>query len=305
MKVSYILKILFLFLSLNVLFALSNVSNNENAFTIHMETFKPSYTIGDNITLRITITHSKKDNITFPTPNDFMVQPFNLLSYKINSPIIKKKEVKQIIELHLSIYKVGQFFIPPIKIIQTNSNNEKIIVKTLPYAITITPLLKDEKKNIKPISSIITSYFAWILLLYLCIIIMTFILVYRIIKMILKRRKKIIPIPLQILTQLNSLEKKQYLQNKNYKSFFYYFSYLIKLYLEKIHHVRFTAMTTSEIKKILQTKKINHRKIIVNILEYADQVKFLSSYTPSYEECMGLFNQFKTIVHTNAKQVKK
>ncbi len=242
------------------------------AFNLQMD--KAQITAGDTLTLTYTFNKGK----------DYKLTPPNTDSLKWVRIFSAKSTGKKVI-LKITGFNAGKDTLLGLKFI---SADRKDTVKTDPVIFTVKSMLKG--KNIKAADIYRPfSMFNPLWLLYLLIPILGYI-GYLI---VIKRKKGRLPAqkvelpPTPLSERIDTLwTKAENLLDKGYlKPFYITLSYILRLFLEEVYHFAALEQTTAELKYSLKKRKIKERDAFLEILNFADMVKF-AKFIPDKESAL-------------------
>jgi len=241
-------------------------------FAFNLDMNKAEITAGDTLTLTYTFDRGKNYKLILPLPD--ALKWVKILNTKYND--------RKVI-LHITGFKPGKDTLPPLNFIYSNGKQDT--VKTEPVIFTVKSVLKG--KDIKPADIYGPfSMFNPLWLIYLLIPILGYIAYL----VILKNKKREIPektiaLPsVPFSEQMDKLwDKAENLLLKGYlKPFYITLSYILRLFLEEIYEFPALEETTSEIRYNLKKKRIKERDAFIEILNFADMVKF-AKFVPDKE----------------------
>ncbi len=252
------------------------------AFNLQMD--KAEITAGDTLTLLWTFDKGKNYKLIPPVED-------SLRWVKIFSAKGTGKKVS----LKITGFNPGKDTLPQLTFI---SSDKKDTVKTTPVVFTVKSLLKATNAKPEDIYSPF-SMFNPLWLLYLLIPILGYITYL----LIVKRRGKTIPVkkvelpPEPLSQRLNKLWNKiENLLNKGYlKPFYITLSYILRLYLKETYNFPALEQTTSEIRYSLKKRKVKERDEFLDLLNFADMVKF-AKFIPDKEIATTHLKKSKELV---------
>ncbi len=261
---------------------------------LDVATDKTRIHVGDPLQLKITAEADDSTRIIFPH-KDINVAPFDLLDMKhevLESP--KPGCSRERLTLTLSVYKVGDFDIPPIEIHYELKDGTKGSVRTDTIYIRVDSLLNEDVKQPRDLKAPMTVkpslvHFFIILAIGLGIAVLLYLLV-RFLRRKKKMQKEIEPyVPPRpahevAMEALDALRRKQYLQKGEIKKLFVELTEIFKVYLGARYGFSAVERTTGEIRRDLRRVTIADQDRIeaIDFLELSDLVKFARFSPPDH-----------------------
>lgn len=270
-----------------VLFSLTSAAlSAENAMSVKARAWPKTVTMGDEIRVFIQVTRLQGFSVQLPEPTN--LAPFELKSVRELPSAEEKGIVQENFELVLTVFKVGDFKIPPMQVLTKDRSGDTGSLSTPPIDIKVVGVIHDQGKDIKPIKNVISlapgllrTIILGSLVLVLCLIL--------VVRVVLLRNKKIavdpesrLPAHERAFLELGRLERKDWLAAGKLKEYYSELSSILKRYLERRYQVRTSDLTTSEIIVLLRKKdfEFSVRGGIQEILEASDLVKFANWVPP-------------------------
>lgn len=275
--------------------------------SLSLNTKKVDYLIGDQIEAELIVVHPKDVKISIETPSDHNLKPFSVLSYHLSAPVPYGKDlISQSLKLNLSVYALGRFNIPPIKLNLSDKDGKTSVIASLPYPIAVKSVL-DAKEAQTPydIKEIVSTNYSATLLFYALITSLVLFLLFFFLRRFLKRRRKQLSVIEKSLRLLKRLEEANYLVNGNQRLFFYKLSSVVKNFLGGYLRKPFASMTTKEIERQISPEQFENAQILLDILKYSDKVKFAPNHDYDYEKTLLFVEELKQILRTEEEKNKK
>jgi hypothetical protein len=261
--------------------------------------------IGDIVTLSVTVQHSSSTKIGFPSVGEslgeWIVRSISRLPLrKLNEEIVSDS-----IAIQLAIYKTGEFEIPPLEVELIKNSGERSVLVTQPIKVKVESVLSgsdQELKDLKPQADIAANYRPFLLFLAALSSIVYF--VYRFIQY-MRRRKSPAKVevedkrsPEQIaLEAIQLLINRKLIEQGYLKDFYLELSEIVKRYLGTRLNIPSLERTTEEFTGDLKRCELppTHFHKIKEFLEDCDLVKF-AKYHPSQEESQKVLAQAFEII---------
>ena len=242
------------------------------AFNLQMD--KAEITAGDTLTLTYTFNRGK--NYKLIPPNGDSLKWVRIFS---------AKSTGEKVILKITGFNTGKDTLSGLKFV---SADRKDTVKTDPVIFTVKSMIKG--KNIKPADIYKPfSMFNPLWLMYLLIPILGYIAYLIVIKRkkgrLPKQKVELPPVPLS--ERIDKLwAKAENLLDKGYlKPFYITLSYILRLFLKEIYHFPALEQTTAEVRYSLKKKRVKERDKFLEILNFADMVKF-AKFIPDKESAL-------------------
>ena len=164
--------------------------------------------------------------------------------------------------------------------------------KTEPHFFSIASVLADTSRVLKDIAPPMKiRYSFWDYALLFSIIIFTLVIVFFVIRKLIKKseksflqiRKDLPPPYLQALEMLEVLKAQKLLENGNFLEYHYRLSYILRFFLELQFCFNAVEMTTQEIEYKLKTVIVAGKEDLISFLRETDLVKF-AKFNPGVDK---------------------
>lgn len=283
-------KIVLLFLSAFLIYG--NVSADESAVVIMAD--RETYHVGDIVRLKLEL---KGKGYRLGKVDEEKIAPFEIS--QTQESYNEETDTSRFI-ISGSIYKVGDFTIPPFAIIDESGN----IIKSERGVVTIKPLLKDEHeklKEIKPQVQVDEGGPLWPWIVIALIVLAIAFLLYH-----MKKRKKDLPasqtiapeIPphIEALEEIERIEGLNLIRDGRIKELHYRTSDVIRRFKGRINGIDAMEMTTGELIDALRLAGANGVNDLERFLNHCDRVKF-AKFTPSQMDIEGLTERAREMIN--------
>jgi hypothetical protein len=261
-------------------------------------------TVGDRITMTVTVEHPPGATVTWPDSLD--LAPFEVLQVDV-PPTGAGGGTASTAVITVTAFELGMLEIPSFDVVVTQAGGAEEVVSTSPFAVEVASVGADESGDIRdirgplgiPLSPLRT---ALLLLLPLLVAALLFVAARR-----LRARKKdavkptigALPRPAHevALEALAALEASRMLERGEVKEFHIGASDILRTYVEGRYHVRALEMTTWEVLSGLDTARCEarFRDGLRAFLEQCDLVKF-AKVRPSADASRQLLELGRRIV---------
>jgi hypothetical protein len=257
--------------------------------------------------LTITVGDLVRVTLEVHRPNDLKIQP-PALERELGEWIVRQfKQVAssksepgwstETFELELTIYKTGEFQIPPLSLGLVGSDGTKGVVSSSPVKVKVESVLGSRDsvlKDLKPQAEILPDYKPF--LLFLAAVGAFSVLIFQLVRHFRKRQRITVSLPVDTRTPeeiareaLKRLLARQLIEQGLFKVFYLGISEIIKRYLGVRLGIISLERTTEEILDDLRSIGLseNHYRVTRTFLEDCDLVKF-AKYHPSPHEVEGV-----------------
>lgn len=284
-----------------------NVKENVPPVLVNATVDRSEITIGDKVSLTITIEHDPDIKISFPAFGEKLAD-FTIKDYGVSKPKkLKTGKIEEKVWYVLDTFLTGSYVIPSLTVRYETPNGETKEIETKELFIEVKSVIEGEApediKEIRGPVNIDINYF----LIYVIIggafgivaIIGGIIYFLR-----LKKRKKsdIAPPPEPAheiaYRELENLIKKDLISKGKIKEYYYHLSNIIRYYIENRFALMAPERTTEEFLSEMTDVQIferEHKRLVKKFLEQCDLVKF-AKYGPDNDEIDGAFNAAKKLV---------
>ncbi len=198
----------------------------------------------------------------------------------------------------LAGFDIGKFDFPILEFLIKKPDNSTEIISTKSFVIYINSTAPDSISLLTDISEPQKLSFSfWEISLPIIILILIIVGIFylrKFLKKPIKPKEEITtdtrPAWEKAMELYEILRKKQLLEKGDFLNFFFEISQILRFFLE--HHYSFNAleMTTYEIKEVFEIEDKEEQREIIQILKYADLVKF-SKFVPHPDESRKYFSQ--------------
>ncbi|HMB00260.1 MAG TPA: hypothetical protein VKS21_04670 [Spirochaetota bacterium] len=282
-------------------------------FRVSASVDKDRIYIGDVICYRIRIEFSPGQKIRKPGKESIDTGAFIILSNALKQNKLPSGNIEDISTYFISIYELGEFKLPPVKIFAVEGVTNSTALKTRPVKIKVisvtnklhndaaAPSIIEENQPALPAGRIPGRYYVYLAVIIVIVGVIILLFLWRRYK---KNRAAASPPFARAIRALDDLLKKNYPEKKLYKQFYYRFSMIIRTYIEQKYFIPCTTMTTRQIKKAMQQQKTPKHKKFSGILAYADKVKF-ARYMPDNKTTADFIKYFKTLLQKEKKRYEE
>ncbi len=253
--------------------------------------------IGDKIKYQVDIEFEDGLKVMKPGPGANLGQ-FEIKDFEILPTVLTNGIIFHSIIYTIAIYESGNFTLPAAEVVAVIGGTNKVF-RSRPIAIKVNSSLDDTNDvlSIRGIKSPSTTlgkiprrYFFYLLAFSLFLVLIIVLWYFR--KFLFFKPKPPKPNYLVAFDAINDLLKLKYLEKKEFKSFYYSLSMIIRRYLENKEGIHFTTETTREIKGQIKKLNIENGDMYLNLFNYADKVKF-SIFIPSEEKTQSFIAAIK------------
>ena len=264
----------------------ATTASAENAMAVKARAWPKTVTMGEEIRVLVQVTRLQGFSVEPPAPVD--VAPFEVKSVRQLPSVVERGISQENFELIVTAFKIGDFKIPPIRIVYTDSSGNSGSLTTPPIGIKVVGTIKDGGKDIRPIKNVISlspGLLRTLILGGLAFVLSVFLAV----RILLRRKKKAAVDPESLLPaheraslELERLQQKGWIAAGKIKEYYSEFSGILKRYLERRYALQTLDLTTSESIALLREKNFDLpvRDGVKEILEASDLVKFANWIPP-------------------------
>lgn len=288
--------------------------NKSIAQQIHAEARleKASIPIGDQTSLKLSITFPAKDSVSFPVLKDTIGKLQIVKIGKADTSFANNDLNTETISKNITVtsFDAGAYLIPAYDF-KTKSG----VFKTEPVQLQVTDVKVDTTKAIYDIKQPILVKYTWVDWLKDngTVVSVTAIIVLAIIGLIVylkTRPKKVVAAPVEVkviipahqlaLTALNTLRDKKLWQQGQVKEYYIELSDIIREYLEKKYLIKASEQTTDEIFAAIKYMEISqvNRNILRQLLILSDLVKFAKEKPLPAENELSMDNAVAFVTNT-------
>jgi hypothetical protein len=270
-----------------------------------------SVTVGDLVTVKLSVKHPESLNIAFPAVGT------NLGEWTVRSakPLAPSKlpdgNIEDGLELQLAIYKTGEFEVPALNVEAVKANGEKEVLASEPVKILVQSVLtgtQDTLKDLKPQAELEADYKPF--LFFLAALGSAAYLVYRLVQYFKRRKQAPAPRPERIRPAeeiareaIERLLARRLVEQGLLKQFYLELSEIIKRFLGSKLGVQSLERTTEEFTRDLRAVSVpsTQYRMIREFLEDCDLVKF-AKYRPGAEEVDQIVARSRRMIDEMAKE---
>jgi len=280
-----------------LLILIFSIKTNAQFLQVNAEINRNNCLIGDQLTLKLTLSKPLNKEVLFPQLNDTITSKIEIIKKsKIDTIAKENQQVKLQQSLIITSFDTGLITIPPLHFLIKNDSLYDTI-STNPILFTVNAMPVDTtKQTIYDIKPPLNEPFTWdellnYLLIGLAAVLLIAIAVYVYFR--IKNKKPIIPKiqkpddpPYVVaLNQLNELKEKKLWQKQMYKQYYSELTDIIRIYLEKQFQIPAMESLSSEIIDYLKQKSFEEELVrnMQSLLTTADFVKFAKA-TPLPDE---------------------
>lgn len=294
-----------------LLFLLLSFFRQETSGQVVSATAKSDTTtilIGQQFNLRLELSHPKGQQVDWINIPDTLgkleiVQKSSIDTLQGDASVLRRKQV-----LTFTCFDSGFYVIPPFQFIfKQTGDTATFVAETAPMLITVNTIPVDTTKAIRDIKAPVEV--PWTLadfLPYLGIVILLGLLVWLIIYLYKKRKKKeplYTPVAVTrpaheiALEELKKLEEEKLWQHGNFKLYHTRLTDIIRLYIENRWQIPALEQTTDEILDGFSAGMLNEELFgkLKSTLQIADLVKFAKLEPVVYENEQSLTNAYELI----------
>ncbi|MDD5084751.1 MAG: hypothetical protein PHE61_01765 [Candidatus Omnitrophica bacterium] len=270
------------------------LAENKDRIAVKAEVDKASITIGERITYTVSIRRDPSVRIVspvqFPNTRDFEVKVIQ----DIKPATLENGLILERRGFVITAYTLGEYVIEGARVEYADSDNVTKTIQTDQLYITVESVDKSgkEKSDIRAIKGTANITSRWLKILLIAVFLagaagaISFLIIR---KFFIKNGLETEPPPLppyeEASEALLRLFESDLIHNKQFKTYYFRFSEIMRRYLERRYEVRAVEMTTMEI--LFNLKSIHFdeaiRKKIGSLLANCDLVKF-AKYLPEEEE---------------------
>ena len=273
-----------------------------------------SVTIGDVVTVKLSVKHPETLKIAFPAVGTSLGQ-WTVRSSK-HLPLSKLTDgnVEDGLELQLAAYKTGDLEVPALNVEAVKASGEKESLASEPIKVVVQSVLtgqQDTLKDLKPQAELKADYKPFLFLL--AALASAAYLVYRLVRFFKNRKKAPLPKPERIRSAeevareaIERLLARKLAEQGQFKLFYLELSEIIKRFLGRKLGVHSLERTTEEFTRDLRAISVPSAqyRMIREFLEDCDLVKF-AKYRPGAEEVEQIITRSRSMIDDMAKESLK
>lgn len=289
-----------------------NALSNGGQSTIKATVDQPTITIGDVLNLKVQVSHPDAVRIQFPSFADKLGVWTVRQAKQAASVRTQPGWSTDVYELQLTIYKTGEFDVPPIEVelLASSGKIEKTASSAIPIKVQSVLSRGDEAlRELKPQAEISPDYKPF--LLALAAILAALILIIQLVRHFRRHGhgEAVEPVdrrtPEEIPREaINRLLERRLIEQGLYKGFYLEISEIIKRYIGLRLGIIALERTTEEFMWDLKSTVLSAGQIeqLRNFLNDCDLVKF-AKYHPSDQECREIVQIARGIVETTEQEL--
>lgn len=274
----------------------------EPRISVKAEVDKAFITIGEKFTYTISIRHDPEvrilSNIPAPSSDLFDISDVRDLQENEGDRLLSGKKFV------LTTFQLGEFILPPVSVEYRIGEGDVERIETQKIFITVESIAKgEEKEDIRGVKEVVDVQLPRNLITFgagaLIAVMMALLLWSR-----FRRRAVKVKEPDIVLTPeeealmgLTRLADSDLLKKNLFREYYFRFSEILRIYLEKRFSILAVESTTFEILRDLKTKDIDRslRSVVGEVLEAADLAKF-AKWRPGPSEIIALNHKAREIV---------
>lgn len=277
--------------------------------SVKVEVDKAFATIGDEINLRVSVSHHPDIQvlqITAENLSDFEIKKTTDFSTKENSKILEGKNYV------LTTYLLGEYVVRPFTIQYRTKNGDVKELQSNNLYVTMESVdkSKDTKtdiRGVKGVQKLKNTVFRWLLgFLGAAAGLGIGLWFYLRKKGALSQTKpEVVLSPHEeAYLSLNQLKNSDLIRKGLIKQYFFRMSEILRTYIERRYQIRALESTTYELMRELKTLiQPDQKQLIEEVVTFCDLVKF-AKYIPTALEIIQQSNQAKTVIDQTKEEVQ-
>ena len=262
-------------------------------------------TIGDVVTVKLSVKHSESLKIAFPAIGTSLGEWTVRSSKQLPPTKLPDESIEDILELQLAAYKTGNFEVPALNVETVKTSGEKEVLASEPIKISVQSVLtgnQDTLKDLKPQAELEADYKPF--LFFLAALASAAYLVYRLIQYFRRRKKAPLAKPERVRSAeeiareaIERLLARKLVEQGHSKQFYLELSEIIKRFLGSKLGVHSLERTTEEFTRDLRAVSVpsGQYRMIREFLEDCDLVKF-AKYRPGAEEVEQIIARSRAMI---------
>jgi hypothetical protein len=267
-------------------------------------------TVGDRITLRVSVLHSSSDQVEWPDSLD--LRPFEILDARLSPPVQLQGDIESSLTLTLTVFELGDLEIPGFSVEVVDPEGERTSLPTNPFGIQVSSVGLDEGGDIRDLRGPL-----WIpmapgrVALFALLVVLGLGALYALYRWAKRRKPEDAPgvssLPLRppheiALEALDRLEVSPLLERGEVKEFHIQLSDILRSYAEGEFGVPALEMTTGDLMAGMAEAGIEEwiAEAFRDFLTPCDMVKF-AKLRPGAEEARHLLDQGRRLVEDTHK----
>ncbi len=271
--------------------------------TAYAEAEKAALTIGEPVVVKVVVTLESNLELINGIP-DPEAHGLNLKEHKT----WQDRDGKKIVfgrSWTITGFQLGRFMVEPIEVAYREKGGEVKTAKTNPVYITIESIAAGEKKtDIRDVKGVVTlqskimKYLLPVGIPLSLLLLLALYLIYFRKKELLRAQTRVVLSPAEeALTHLRALFDSTLIRDGKIKNYYFTFSEILKIYLEKQFGIQAIEGTTSEIAAMLKRVPATDesKKKLIEVLEAADFAKF-AKWVPPPADIVALNKKAESVV---------
>ena len=273
-----------------------------------------SVTIGDVVTVKLSVKHPETLKIAFPAVGTSLGDWTVRSSRRLSLSKLPDGNVEDGLELQLAAYKTGDFEVPTLNVEAVKASGEKEVLASEPIKVVVQSVLtgkQDTLKDLKPQAELEADYKPFLFLLVA--LASAAYLLYRLVRFLKSRKKAPVTKPERIRLAeevareaIERLLARKLVEQGQFKQFYLELSEIIKRFLGSKLGVHSLERTTEEFTHDLRAVSVPSAqyRMIREFLEDCDLVKF-AKYRPSPEEVNQITTRSRSMIDEMARESLK
>jgi hypothetical protein len=273
-----------------------------------------SVTIGDVVTVKLSVKHPETLKIAFPAVGTSLGDWTVRSSKQLPSSKLPDGNIEAGLELQLAAYKTGDLEVPALNIEAVKASGEKDVLTSEPIKVVVQSVLtgnEDTLKDLKPQAELEPDYKPFLFLL--AALASAVYLVYRLVRFLKNRKNAPVPKPERIRSAeevareaIERLLARKLVEQGQFKQFYLELSEIIKRFLGSKLGVHSLERTTEEFTRDLRAVSVPSAqyRMIREFLEDCDLVKF-AKYRPGAEEVEQIITRSRSMIDEMARESLK
>jgi len=264
---------------------------------------KRTLALGEVAVLQITVSDLQGKDVVSAPKNELL--PFHF--EEVKDSINKQHDVYERV-IEFSVFEEGKFTIPALDFTIGGT-----LFHTIPYEVeVVNTAQKDDKINDimknKEVKLGVTDYwelYKWYILAFLVLLALIFI-IYQIIRYVRRRNDSPVMMTNQTLRDLETLKKKKYIENGDYRSFYVELIDISRNFITKQYKIPADVLLTDDlidVMKLNNTISPENEQIIEEIFLRGDLVKFAKTF-PDQDAMQKDYNDMRAFVKRSSKDLE-
>jgi len=264
-----------------------------------------SVTIGDVVTVKLSVRHPETLKIAFPAVGTTLGEWTVRSSKHLPSSKLPDGNTEDSLELQLAAYKTGDLEIPALNVESVKASGERKALTSEPIKVAVQSVLtgkQDTLKDLKAQAELAADYKPFFFLL--AALASAVYLVYRLVRFLKNRKRAPVPKAERIRSAdevareaIDRLLARELVEQGLFKQFYLELSEIIKRFLGSQLGVHSLERTTEEFSRDLRAVSVPSAqyRMIREFLEDCDLVKF-AKYRPGVEEVEQIITRSRSMI---------